>query len=123
MADDRRRISAASKASEAQGCQAEPSAAPRWPEREIAARLQLNDTQRGALEVLQDTTAGATEALNAECRPSAITPPARLAALKKRLNAMLQAVTAVSDALDDFYATLSEEQKTQFEAVGPKRTA
>ena len=32
---------------------------------------------------------------------------------------MLQAVAAVSDALDDFYATLSEEQKTQFEAVGP----
>jgi hypothetical protein len=123
FADDRRRISATSKAREAQGCQAEPSAAPRWPEREIEARLQLNDTQRGALEVLQDTSAGAAEALNAECRPSAITPPARLAALKGRLNAMLQAVTAVSDALDDFYATLSEEQKTQFEAVGPKRTA
>jgi hypothetical protein len=29
----------------------------------------------------------------------------------------------VSSALDDFYDTLSDQQKAQFEAIGPKRTA
>jgi hypothetical protein len=36
---------------------------------------------------------------------------------------MLQAVKLVGDALEDFYANLSDEQKAQFEAIGPKRTA
>jgi len=26
-------------------------------------------------------------------------------------------------ALEDFYATLSDEQKAQFEAIGPRRTS
>jgi hypothetical protein len=70
--------------SQAQGCQAEPSAALKWPADEIEARLHLNDTQSAALEVLQDTGASAVEMLNAECRPDAITPPARLAAVKRQ---------------------------------------
>jgi LTXXQ motif family protein len=129
--EDRRKISATSRARELQamvqakpqGCQAEPSAAWKWPQDEIEARLHLDDIQRAALEVLQDTSAGTVEMLNAECGRDAITPPARLAAVNRRLDAMLQAVKLVSDALDDFYATLSEEQKAQFEAIGPKRTA
>jgi hypothetical protein len=123
LAEDRRKISATNRARQAQGCQAEPSAALKWPADEIEARLYLNDTQSAALEVLQDTSASAVEMLNAECRPDAMTPPARLAAVNRRLDAMLQAVKLVGDALEDFYATLSDEQKAQFEAIGPKRTA
>jgi hypothetical protein len=36
---------------------------------------------------------------------------------------MLQAVKSVRTALENFYATLSDEQKAQFEAIGPKRSA
>jgi hypothetical protein len=36
---------------------------------------------------------------------------------------MLEAVKLVRSALDNFYATLSDEQKAQFEAIGPRRTA
>jgi len=37
---------------------------------------------------------------------------------------MLQAVKLVRTALDDFYGTLSDEQKAQkFEAIGPQRTS
>ena len=36
---------------------------------------------------------------------------------------MLQAVKLVGAALEDFYATLSDEQKAQFEAIGPRRTS
>jgi hypothetical protein len=36
---------------------------------------------------------------------------------------MLEGVKHVRDALEDFYATLSDEQKAQFEAIGPRRTS
>jgi hypothetical protein len=111
------------RASEAQGCEAQPSAALKWPADEIDATLHLDDNQRAALEVLQDAGENAADMLNGDCRPDAITPPARLAAASKRLDVMLQAVKLVADALNDFYDTLRDEQKAQFEAIGPKRTA
>jgi hypothetical protein len=36
---------------------------------------------------------------------------------------MLQGVKLVRSALDDFYGKLSDEQKAQFEAMGPERAA
>jgi hypothetical protein len=100
-------------------------AAFQWPGSEIEAKLQLNDTQRAALQVLQDATAKAADMLKVTCQPEddVVTPPARLAALAKRLDTMQQAVKRVRPALENFYATLSDEQKAQFEAIGPKRTA
>ncbi len=93
-----------------------------WPASEIEARLHPNDTQRAALQVLQDTSAEAAETLKAACQPGDVmTPPARFAAIAKRLDTMLQAVKQVRAALEDFYATLDDEQKAQFEAIGPRR--
>jgi len=95
-----------------------------WPDREIEARLHLDDTQRAALEVLRDTSARVSEELKVACQPSDLmTPTARLAAIRKRLGTMRDGVKSVRDALDDFYATLSDEQKAQFEAIGPRRTS
>jgi hypothetical protein len=126
LAEDRRKMAAANRAAEApaQRCGAAQPAALQWPADEIEARLHPNDTQRAALKVLQDANARAADILNAGCQPKdAITPPARLDAVDGRLDAMQQAVNLVSAALEDFYATLSDEQKTQFEAIGQKRTA
>ena len=126
LAEDRRKISAANGATEApaQGCGAAQPAALQWPADEIEARLHPTDTQRAALKVLQDANARAVDILTAECQPKdAITPPARLDAVDGRLAAMQQAVYLVSAALEGFYATLSDEQKAQFEAIGQKRTA
>jgi hypothetical protein len=36
---------------------------------------------------------------------------------------MLQAVKMVRTALNDFYGRLNDEQKAQFEAIGPDRSA
>ena len=95
--------------------------AQQWPLDDIAASLKLNDSQRAALEVVQDTTMGTMEALSA-CPPKdALTPPARLKAAKARLEAMREAIRSVNDAVDDFHADLSDEQKTQFEGLGPKK--
>jgi hypothetical protein len=51
----------------------------------------------------------------------ALTPPARLAAIGQRLNAMLQAVKTVRTAMDDFYGSLTDEQKAAFDAIGPQQ--
>jgi hypothetical protein len=126
IAEDRRKMSAANRATEApaQGCGAAQPAALQWPADEIEARLHPNDTQRAALTALQDANARAVDILNAACQPKdTITPPARLDAVDGRLNAMQQAVNLVSAALEELYATLSDEQKAQFEAIGKKRTA
>jgi hypothetical protein len=95
-----------------------------WPTSEIEARLHPNDTQRATLQVLEDTSAEAAETLKAACQPNDVmTPPARFAAIAKRLDTMLQAVEQVRAALEDFYVTLDDEQKAQFEAIGPRRSA
>jgi hypothetical protein len=126
LAEDRHKISATNGATEApgQGCGAAQPAALQWPADEIEARLHPNDAQRAALKVLQDANARAVDILNNACQPKdATTLPIRLDAVDGRLDAMQQAVHLVSAALDDFYATLSDEQKAQFEAIGQKRTA
>ena len=126
LAEDRRRTSTANGATEAsaQGCGQAQAAVLQWPADEIEARLHPNDTQRAALKVLQDVNAKAVEILTAECQPNdAITASARLDAVDVRLADMQQAVYLVSAALESFYATLSDEQKAQFEAIGQKRTA
>lgn len=94
-----------------------------WPAAEIASTLHLDDVARARLDVLQDTTLRTMQTLSACPAKSPETPQARLAAVKARLEAMLQAVNGVADALDDFEFDLSDEQKAGFEAIGPKRGA
>jgi hypothetical protein len=84
----------------------------------------LNEAQRAALDVLRRKSARADDLLKDGCRPEdALTPPDRLAAVDTRLDAMLEAIKLVRPALEDFYATLSDEQKAGFEAIGPRRTS
>jgi len=126
IAEDRRKMSAANGTTEApaQGCGAALPAALQWPADEIEAKLHPNDAQRAALEMLREANARAADILNNACQPTdATTLPIRLDAVEGRLDAMQQAVNLVSAALEDFYATLSDEQKAQFEAIGQKRTA
>lgn len=93
-----------------------------WPTAEIERRLQPTEAQRDSLKALQDATAKAADMLLASCqREGNLTPPARLAAVEKRLNTLLDAVKTVHTALNGFYGTLSDEQKAQFEAIGPQQ--
>lgn len=94
-----------------------------WPAGDIATTLRLDETARARFEVLQDTTLRTMQTLSACPAEAAATPQARLTAAKARLETMLQAVNGVTDALDDFEADLSDEQKAGFEAIGPKRGA
>jgi len=92
-----------------------------WPQAQIEQRLRPTDAQKATLAALRDAAAKASDMLK-ECQPdSASTLPARLEAVSQRLNVMLDAVKTVRAALDAFYATLSDEQKAQFESIGRER--
>jgi LTXXQ motif family protein len=126
LAEDQRTRAAANnpKRSLGESCGAARSATFEWPTSEIEDRLHPNDTQRTGLKALQDASSKAADMLKAACQSDdPATPPARLAAIGKRLDTMLDAVKLVRAALDDLYATLSDEQKAQFEAIGQKREA
>jgi hypothetical protein len=126
LGEDQRRADASKgkNGSLAENCSARQAGVTDWPSAEIEARLHPTEAQRTSLAALQDATAKAADMLKTSCQPSeAITPPARLEAAGKRLDVMLQAVRSVRTALDDFYGKLSDEQKAQFEAIGPRRTA
>ncbi len=105
-----------------QGCT--KNAATDWPQARIEAAVRPNEEQLGKLKALQDAAAQAADELAASC-PSEMpaTPPARLAAVSKRLDVMLGAVKSVRAALDGFYGDLSDEQKAQFNRIGQSRTA
>jgi hypothetical protein len=107
-----------------QGCGSGQAGVTDWPTAEIDRSVHPTDAQRASLNNLQDAAARAADMLKGTCEPNeALTPPARLEAADKRLQAMLQAVETVKPALDDFYAQLSDEQKAQFESIGPSRNA
>jgi hypothetical protein len=80
----------------------------------------VNDAQRASLEAFQQANAKAADLVKNSCPTTEpITPPARLEAVANRLNAMLEAIKTVRTALDDFYSKLNDEQRAQFEAIGP----
>jgi hypothetical protein len=107
----------------AQSCGAAQPGVMEWPTTEIDQTVRPTDAQRASLVALQNATTQAADLLAASCLTSdPLTPPARLSAVGKRLATVLQAVTMVSSALNDFYATLSDEQKARFEAIGPQQT-
>lgn len=104
LAENQRKEAAARdpNATVAQSCGAAQPAMQEWPTGEIDARLQLSDTQRGALQVLQDASADAARKLKAACQTNeAMTPPARLAFVAKRLDVMNVLVADPYVTIDD----------------------
>jgi hypothetical protein len=100
-----------------------PKQAATWPTDEILKAVRPNERQRAKLGQLEDATTKAAEDLRAACpAQTPLSPPARLAAVAKRLDAMLSAIKTVRTALNDFYGSLNDEQKAQFDAIGPQRT-
>jgi LTXXQ motif family protein len=116
------RNASAPRSAPPQSCGADLAAALDWPSDDIEARLHPTDAQRIALNALSDASANAADMLRTGCEGlDATTPPARLAATAKRLDVLVRAIEPVRSALDDFYATLSDEQKAQFETIGRQR--
>ena len=125
LGEDQRKYSTGSRfaSSPTEGCAAAQHGVTDWPIAEIERRVHPTEAQRSSLVALQDAGAKAADMLKTFCQPdNALTPPARLAAVGQRLDSMLQAIKMVRSALEDFYGTLTDEQKAQFEAIGRERT-
>ena len=121
--EERRGGQSALNAGGSQSCGSAQSGATDWPTAQIEQRLHPTEAQRASLTALERASGRAAEMLKAACASdTALTPPARLAAVGNRLDTMLQAVETVKAALDGLYGDLTDEQKAQFEAIGPGRT-
>jgi LTXXQ motif family protein len=82
------------------------------PIERIETVIRPAGTQKEALDRLRGATEKAIQGLQAACPDNVpLTPVGRLEAMEKRLEAMMQAANLVQPALDEFYATLSSEQK------------
>ena len=104
-------------------CNAAQPSAVDWPAELIERNVKPTDAQRASLTALQNAATKAADILKSSCPPQdARTPPARLAAVSARLEAMLQAIGTIRPALDDFYNSLTDEQKAAFDAIGPERS-
>jgi hypothetical protein len=90
-----------------------------FPTDRIGQAVHPTDAQRAKLGALQSASGSAVDVIKAAC-PTELpaTPPGRLAAEGKRLEAMLQAVHTVRPALNDLYSSLSDDQKARFNAIG-----
>jgi ABC-type transporter MlaC component len=84
----------------------------------IAQQVAPNHQQQALLNDLKAATIKAVNTLQAAC-PSELpsTPTGRLAAMRARVDAMLQAVQTVRPALEKFYKSLDDEQRERFNAV------
>jgi hypothetical protein len=89
------------------------------PIERIEAVIRPAGTQKEALDRLSEATKKAVQGLQAACPDDVpLTPVGRLEAMEKRLEAMMQAANLMQPALDEFYATLSSEQKARFNTLG-----
>lgn len=85
------------------------------------ARILAMAVALGALTLATDTSwskGGGHGAWRRPWWPGGESPTTRLDAMNNRLDAMVQAVKTLRPTLGTFYASLSDEQKAQFNSMG-----
>jgi hypothetical protein len=89
----------------------------------IEDSVQPNDAQSAALDRLDKAMQTAVDTLGKAC-PTTIpsTPVGRLEVMQQRLEAMIEAANTVRPALEDFYASLNDEQKAKFNRLNREAT-
>ena len=89
-----------------------------YPIQRIAQQVQPDRQQQDLLDDLKIVTAEALQALKAAC-PSDLpsTPTGRLAAMRSRVESMLEAVRMIQPTLQRFYQSLSDEQKERLNVL------
>jgi len=100
-------------------CGSQAESFTKLPTERIEEIVKPTGPEQTALEQLKQASAKAADELRGSC-PTHVgdTPTARLDAMSNRLDAMVQAVKALRPTLGAFYASLSDEQKAQFNAMG-----
>jgi len=81
--------------------------------------VHLSDAQQTNLNALKEASVKAGDILKANCpNDPVLTPTARIARMKQRLEAMMQMLDTVQPALVNFYGSLDDEQKARFNRSG-----
>jgi hypothetical protein len=90
------------------------------PVQRIEQVVQPTAQQQSAFDDLKKATQKASDQLRSSC-PTAVpkSPVARVETVETRLTAMAGAIKSVRPDLQNFYASLSDEQKAKFNTIGP----
>jgi LTXXQ motif family protein len=90
------------------------------PAQRIEKVVQPTAQQQNAFDDLKKAVQKAGDQLQASC-PTAVpkSPVARVDMVETRLTAMAEAIKSVRPDLQNFYASLSDEQKARFNTIGP----
>jgi hypothetical protein len=100
-------------------CNQQAAGVVRFPIDAFDKAVQPNEAQRAELKDLSDAATSAAETIKASCPTEPpLSVPARLAAMQKRLEAMLDAVKIVRGPLEKFYSSLNDEQKARLNQIG-----
>ena len=100
-------------------CGSQAESFTKLPVQRIEEVVKPTGPQQTALDQLNQVSAKAADELRASCpAQTGETPTTRLDAMNNRLDAMVQAVKTLRPPLGTFYASLSDEQKAQFNSMG-----
>jgi len=114
----------ASYASVAQLCKQPGEGVTAFPFSQINSKVQLTDEQKPLFDDFRNAAKQAADKFAAACPANNAFPstaPGRLQSIVARLQATDEAVQTVKPALDKFFASLNDEQKERFNALGPKQ--
>jgi hypothetical protein len=116
---DRARAARSGQQQDAKACAGEKSGLTNLPIERIEDAVRPTQQQQAALDRLDQATTQAVGILMNACPDYVpLTPVGRLEAMEKRLEAMVQAGRTVHPAMEEFYASLSNEQKARFNTLG-----
>jgi hypothetical protein len=100
-------------------CGSQAESFTKLPVQRIEEVIKPTGPQQTALDQLNQVSAKAADELRTSCpAQTGETPTTRLDAMNNRLDAMVQAVKTLRPPLGTFYASLSDEQKAQFNSMG-----
>ena len=90
------------------------------PVQRIEQVVQPTAQQQSAFNDLKNATQKASDQLQSSC-PTAVpkSPVAQLDTVETQLTAMADAIKSVRPDLQNFYASLTDEQKAKFNTMGP----
>jgi hypothetical protein len=105
--------------SEQASCNGDRSGLTGFPIERIRDELKPNEEQGKQLDKLSKAVDESVKTLEAAC-PNYVarTPVGRLDTIEKRLQAMIKAANQIKPPLEDFYASLNDEQKAEFNQLG-----
>jgi len=105
-------------------CCEQSSDVTKLPVQRIEQVLQPSGQQKDAFEALEKASQDAADNLHVSCPSEMLqTPYAQLDAAKTRLTAMVEAMNTIRPKLQDFYASLKDDQKAKFNIMGPPPNA